>query len=395
MRLIGVLTCVVLVAACSRPYVIPETENPDDVRTKGIQEVLAEGTPVHLISIHGMCTHSAQGSPPENWVLDRVSLVSERLGAEARFERVERVGDPSRPQVEVYWYSYQGIKARLTHALILWSPLTAPAKRDLEFDAPRGSVPGGEFDWKRAWLNGALKVGLINDCFADAVVYSGREFSRIHTTLKQAVCVSMGGAVSNAGRCSFPMVSNASPQIVFATESLGSKLLFDALVALLAEADGPTLQAMLDRLAGDLIVFMLANQIPLLNLARETGEVAAGGPFEGLVQPAPGFSTGDSLEQVLRALLSRPPIEAAIQPRTRSVTLVAFTDPNDLLSYRLSQKYKASFPARVWIVNVIVSNDYTYFGYVERPDTAHSGYRANKTTMDILLCGIGGPKCGN
>lgn len=67
--------------------------------------------------------------------------------------------------------------------------------------------------------------------------------------------------------------------------------------------------------------------------------------------------------------------------------MVAFTDPNDLLSYALHEWAPlAPFP----LADVIVSNEPTLFGYVERPDTAHTGYRDNRAVMRLIACGTAG-----
>ncbi len=59
------------------------------------------------------------------------------------------------------------------------------------------------------------------------------------------------------------------------------------------------------------------------------------------------------------------------------MTVVAFSDPNDLLSYRVAPSHLAGSLRVFRIVNVIVSNDTTCFNDVERPGKAHCGYARN------------------
>jgi hypothetical protein len=78
------------------------------------------------------------------------------------------------------------------------------------------------------------------------------------------------------------------------------------------------------------------------------------------------------------------------QPNRRAETVqrlavVAFTDPNDLLSYRL-------LPARytapdVAVADVLVSNDGTWLGLIENPVTAHLDYLANPDVGTMIACG--------
>lgn len=54
------------------------------------------------------------------------------------------------------------------------------------------------------------------------------------------------------------------------------------------------------------------------------------------------------------------------------IRIGTFTDPNDLLSYRLNE-YAIPY-TDVLVTNVIVSNAPAYLEIVQRPDYAHYGY---------------------
>ena len=71
--------------------------------------------------------------------------------------------------------------------------------------------------------------------------------------------------------------------------------------------------------------------------------------------------------------------------RTKPLTIVAFVDPNDLLSFRLLPKSD-----RARIVNFVVSNADTYLGYAERPDEAHCNYIRNAYVMHAIVFGYAG-----
>ena len=74
----------------------------------------------------------------------------------------------------------------------------------------------------------------------------------------------------------------------------------------------------------------------------------------------------------------------ATTPRPH-LTLVAFTDPNDLLSYTLPpERYE---PEGVTVHNILVSNAPAYFGLLERPDTAHLNYLSNPDIGRLIACG--------
>jgi len=393
MRFASALSLLLIVlVGCSQPYVKPVVENPRGVQIAGINTLLLTGQDVHLISIHGMCTHVAQGKAPDNWVLDRVELVERQVNAKAEQKEIRRIENSSgTASAEIHLYSYALPKGNLTHALIVWSPLTQERKRGLAFDSESSNQNGGEFAWTRASLNGELKTGLINDCLADAVIYAGEEFYALHQVIKKAICLAFGGQYSEVGCITEVADQRKLPQIVFASESLGSKMLFDGLLALILETTPQHQRNLLEHLSGNIRVYMLANQLPILDLARGPGASA-----ERRVESTEAVVSSienNSLQRLLEVLLRRPAIESIDSPQTESVSLVAFTDPNDLLSYRLPKRYEDTVPGRINVLNVIVSNDKTYLGYVERPDTAHSGYRDNAAVMTVMFCGIGLTHC--
>ena len=66
--------------------------------------------------------------------------------------------------------------------------------------------------------------------------------------------------------------------------------------------------------------------------------------------------------------------------------MVAFTDPNDLLSYRL-------LPARyaapdVAVADALVSSAMTWMGMLENPMTAHLDYMGNPDVGEMIACGF-------
>jgi hypothetical protein len=72
------------------------------------------------------------------------------------------------------------------------------------------------------------------------------------------------------------------------------------------------------------------------------------------------------------------------------IHIVAFTDPNDMLSYPLPEgyckKYSSSKSARC--TNVLVSNNASsLFGQISNPVTAHTSYDSNKAVIRLIACG--------
>lgn len=66
-------------------------------------------------------------------------------------------------------------------------------------------------------------------------------------------------------------------------------------------------------------------------------------------------------------------------------TIVAFTDPNDVLGYRLLPKH---YEDKAHVANVLVSNSSSYMGLAENPYLAHTNYLNNPDVASVMMCGM-------
>jgi hypothetical protein len=121
-------------------------------------------------------------------------------------------------------------------------------------------------------------------------------------------------------------------------------------------------------------VFMLSNQLPLLEAGREgqqvTGQVAA---YCGPTPAKPG----------------------RFFARTE---LIAFSDPNDLMSYPLPDRFAERYvesrlcPSVTNVtINVVGVNSLLGLGEVANPLAAHSGYGADERVGALIAKGAGHP----
>jgi len=302
-----------------------------------------------------MCTHD------EQWAHAAMDEVIHAIDSNVKpAPAAVRVGAANAlPEVQVVQREDTIAGAKLHFTALIWSPLTTPLKRQLEFDmtgTPTDCAAAGECKPTRAKVNGQLKDKLMNDCLADALVYEGAARGAIRGAMAARLAQVLDGA------------TDPSAPLVLVSDSLGSKVVFDALIELLGGMSSASVQATArkgsDRLAQ---VFMNANQLPILGLADQTIPTVATTPS------AQGAPT-DSLQRYLR-----------LREQARRLKVVALTDPNDLLSYRLMPSRYAG--ENVDIADVLVSNDKTYFGLLSRPDTVHVGYSANPDAVAVIACG--------
>jgi hypothetical protein len=313
-----------------------------------------------------MCTHD------QSWARDRINRIAATLGI-APTPTLPSEPLPSDKPSFVYKTFPTG-NGTLEVTFLIWSPMTAPYKSSLNFDRP-GANGDTSFPYTRSTLNGQLKTGsasdnwsgLMNDCLSDAVVYAGRNGDSIRFAIRDAVCAFLGGR-SDGDRgtvCDLHQADLDQP-VAIVTESLGSKFAFDAIRAIW-DSNSDNRQMLQRRLAAISAIYFIANQIPLLDLASYSSS-----PID--VHRRAASSLEGFLE--LRNVRNTPP-----------VVIVAFSDPNDLLTYRLLPQVLGVQKDGATLINVIVSNDYTYAGYVERPDFAHCGYAWNRNVIGLIANG--------
>ena len=368
LRLFPLLLCI---SACSMPY-RPAQFMEAGASFPGLAHFV-EQTPSHQVDVllvHGMCTHDA------GWATETVRQLGSALAANLPPPAARAKAAPG--QIEIIPAVMPAGDGAIRFQSLIWSPLTTPLKQQLCYDRTdksaicEGSPP---YTPQRASINARVKDKLMDDCLPDALIYQGEARGQVQQRMREAVLRATAGAAPDA-------------PLVVISESLGSKILFDTLSNMLDEAGATpdatpearraadAAQQTLDRMA---YLVMAANQIPILGLADQ------GLPAELGRRALPQ----DSLQRVLerrRARSAAPAGAAGAAPSALSgLTLLAFTDPNDLLSYTL-QKEKYERPG-VAVHNVLVSNARTWFGAFENPIGAHVRYLDNPDVGRLIACG--------
>jgi hypothetical protein len=162
---------------------------------------------------------------------------------------------------------------------------------------------------------------VINDGLADAVLYVGQYGSVLRSAVTVALCRFLDGTYSNE-RC-----EDAKPppsSVAFISHSLGSVMLFDSIEDLARLGSSIQVNAAISRTR---LFLMFANQRPLLELSA-----SAPVEMEPLITSSSGL--GGRLDRFLERI--GPAIDLAASPR-EPLHVIAFTDPSDLLSYKLQQ----------------------------------------------------------
>jgi len=278
---------------------------------------------IDIISIHGMCTHT------EKWAKESADRLSKHLGVGRQQPRLIQ------DNVEVLKFSFQNRK--VTSYAIIWSALTAQKKKTLCQDS--GMQTRSCQTWgsrRQAYVNNKLKSVLMNDCLADAIIYLGDTGKSIQEE------VSLALAAIGSDR------SQDNPLAIIA-ESLGSQIIYDVL----KNGSGDSKNKVLKAFERVRMIYLAANQNQVLSLGQKDGSRSL---LEVLSGQKHALSTDD-----------KPP------------KLVAFTDPNDLLSYEIGSRKNH--------INVRVTNVPALLGLVASPRDVHTGYLENKRVWEYIMCG--------
>jgi hypothetical protein len=374
----------IALTGCLRPYKT-SVFDPPTAQFRGITSEWhgKSGGDIRVLFVHGICTHDEL-----HWITDGWDQV-----IKGYFPSATKTVTTETPvgQVQIIDHEYQIGQNKISGRYLIWSALTATDKAKLIYDDRPTDNSLGQFTWKRAKINGELKATLLNDCLSDAVIYAGVRGSDIQTAMQNAICAALDGTTSN-DTCTFPPTyGHGNRRIVIVTESLGSRMVFDAISALKIEAqrkvdskaDSAALDAFEEAVAPISQIYMLANQLPILALARPA-LVQAASTTDPSNSKTPAMATALS---VLHDARVHHQGRNKDEPQPPKLSLVAFTDPNDLLSYRLQTNDPAVLGADTRVVNVITSNADTYFGEVENPLSAHTTYNQNPDALRVLFGG--------
>lgn len=275
----------------------------------------------------------------------------------------------------------------LTFYELTWSVITRQEKALLAFDN------SGEYDFRRAKMNGLLKK-FSNDTGPDPIIYLGQSRLPILSAFSQSFCWMATGDWEDLPKSGKHACMNltdahaehiANDHYVFISHSLGSRITTDGMqriASLLASPekyvpvspkDSLSIKAIRALQNKHISMFMLSNQLPMLQLGRELPEVAG--------QEA-SYCDPKGLDYNKRMV--------------SETGIVAFSDPNDLLSYGIPPEFAEKYIdsrlcAKITNVNINVAKLMDAFGMTDlaNPMEAHVGYDQDDRVIAMIAKGIG------
>ncbi len=367
--------------------ILEKPENTDNKKCEiigtefaGIEQAFQNKETVKILMIHGVGTHKAGYSTR---IRDNLAAKL-NLNMRSRYAKNITLLNPENPKQEignlrVTRMQDEDDEKEFIFYELTWSVTTLDAKKILDFDT------SGDYKYRRAAFNNTMKA-FLDDVIPDPMIYLLDKNQLIRKAAKQSSCWMLGKSWNELKDeekrvcyvSSHQEIKNLRKEnIIFITHSLGSKIMMDTLTDIVdyaASADGKSTgdaQMMIEELRNKkLTVFMLANQLPLLQITQPKPKVT------GMI---PQYCNKDGSHYNKRIF--------------DKVNIVAFSDPNDLLSYDIQQHFVDEYIdsrmcPEVTNVSLNVADIISAFGVgVVNPVTAHTGYDNDNRVIEMIANG--------
>jgi hypothetical protein len=363
------------------PGIEPYLERQDSLSPIDVTE--PERPQVKVLYVHGIGTHSPSHGA------ELVSNLAHALGLTVRSPRPKRIAlkAPTMPGAELgelnlVRFTDEVRRRDLIFYELTWSPINQPAKDAVAFDNSE------IYRTRRASLNHAMRL-FVNDVAPDPIAFAGNKGTAILTSISQSMCWMWSSTWSDLPEETVGQVCDIGPKfgsratiddVAFITHSLGSRATMDALqdIARRADdvglADDPDVLRLTEPLKQrEVQLFMLSNQLPLLEAGQDPKEV-----------------TGRAADYC------GPDSPLADRRFVKALKMIAFSDPNDIMSYPLPVDWVDHYVdsrlcPEVTNVTINVANVRSLLGLGEVADplTAHTGYGADERVGGLLAQGAG------
>lgn len=258
---------------------------------------------------------------------------------------------------------------------LTWSAITAKQKEALSYDN------SGEYSFRRAEINNLMKQ-FSNSTGPDPIIYLGQSREDILVSFEQAFCWMIKSEWQNlpdglSEACAFNddgLAKNlAVDQYAFVSHSLGSRITIDGLQRIAARIDRRNVDFKEALKLKKIPIYMMSNQLPMLQLGEKLPVVS---------DQKSSYCLPGSNKYEKRVLAS--------------TQIIAFSDPNDLLSYAIPQGFVEKYLdsrlcSDVTNININVAKiiNAFNFGKVANPLDAHIGYATDDRVVALIAKGIG------
>jgi hypothetical protein len=344
----------------------------------GLQPQLeAPGRKMKVLMVHGVGNH-LPGYSTE--FLEKLAKELDLPVTTRAYKNIKLV-DPKDPEknlgnLRIHRYLDQSQTQELLFYELTWSEITAKDKEVLAYDN------SGEQSFRRAEVNDLLKK-FSNDTGPDPIIYLGEKRDDILVAFAQSFCWMISGDWSSLPDDVHQVCSskNVTPfyndSYAFVSHSLGSRITIDGLqrlASIYADQENTLYYSAISNVLKnkEVPIYMMSNQLPMLQLGRAIPKI---------VNQEDAYCKPDGQKFAERMLLK--------------TNIIAFSDPNDLLSYALPHDFvKKYLDSRLCInvtnININVAKIYDAFGLgkLANPMDAHVGYDTDDRVVALIAKGI-------
>jgi hypothetical protein len=327
---------------------------------------------VRILLVHGMGIEE-----PRKWEAPLVNGIASKMNLEPDGENSSQTFIQSGHTLGILWrypFKQRGTGVPVRMYALTWSAATTEWKT-------KKFATDEEYGRYRLIGDRLLKKDLMDSRFSDAVLYAGEYRKYMQYPVVESV--------------SYILQDDFGPkdELAMITESLGSYMTYDTLLRMSNGYrflhDKDYVQDAQRFIGHTNTVYMLANQIPLLELSDVNNPPSEKNPEARMNGRTPLESESQLLKQFAR-------VRAAQRPKRGvplDLNLVAFSDPNDLLSYPISEadvvtRGHASENTHVSYSNVTYSlAHWSLFWLVVDPIKAHTGHAASNGVLNLIVHG--------
>ena len=277
----------------------------------------------------------------------------------------------------------QGTKELLFYELT-WSEITAEEKSLLDFDS------SGEYSYRRADVNNALKI-FSNDTAPDPLIYMGNLHDDILTSFRQSFCWMISADWNDIPGKTNEFCNPLTEQTIknlsmdrysVVSHSLGSRIAMDAIQSFIGIFEDDTKSFGRPKLKTEILETFRSQKIPIYMLSNQLPMLQMGSNPPVVVGQRDDYCLPDGKHYNERMLTK--------------TSILAFSDPNDLLSFAIprgfaQKKLDSRFCIDVTNISINIANVMSLFqlGTMANPLTAHTDYDSDDRVVALIANGIG------
>jgi len=355
-------------------------------RFSGVESTFqAESGVSKVLKIHGVGRH-VPGYSTE--FLEKLAVELDMPVRNSQFKEIKltnsRFPDKNLGVLRVKRFLNETETKELLFYELTWSNITEEQKAELNYDT------SGEYSYRRAEVNNMLKK-FSNDTSPDPMIFLGHRHDEIIASFTTAFCWMISAnwdelPDQSNQYCKFTSdkaLENLSiDNYSFVSHSLGSRIVIDGMqkiakvIAKKTEGEIASTRGniFIDKFKNlNITVYMLSNQLPLLQMGQKPAEVT------GRTEEFCTVNGSHYNERIIEGM-----------------EVIAFSDPNDILSYAIADGFvENNLDSRLCIditnvtINVVDIIDLFGLGKMANPMKAHTAYDGDDRVVALIAKGIG------